>query len=124
LYLSENRDCHLQHKLIGFYSRDEECLQRGTDWVFKIKQSALCLYRVFESFNAGKREEDKKGIKERQQCANNEEKKIVSTFYYQHTCETRDAFWFTKREFRAFCMLLPWAVAKVVTRKCPFPNRS
>ena len=27
--------CHLQHKLTGFYSRDEKCLQRGTDWVFK-----------------------------------------------------------------------------------------
>jgi hypothetical protein len=27
--------CHLQHKLIGFYNRDEQCLQRGTDWVFK-----------------------------------------------------------------------------------------
>jgi hypothetical protein len=26
---------HLQHKLIGFYKRDEKCLQRGTDWVFK-----------------------------------------------------------------------------------------
>ena len=25
---------HLQHKLIGFYNRDEKCLQRGTDWVF------------------------------------------------------------------------------------------
>jgi len=24
----------LQHKLIGFYNRDEKCLQRGTDWVF------------------------------------------------------------------------------------------
>jgi len=24
--------CHLQHKLIGFYNRDEKCLQRGTDW--------------------------------------------------------------------------------------------
>jgi len=37
LYLSENkRDlCHLQHKLIGFYNRDEKCLQRGTDWIFK-----------------------------------------------------------------------------------------
>jgi hypothetical protein len=36
LYLSENRDlCHLQHKLIGFYNRDEKCLQRGTDWAFK-----------------------------------------------------------------------------------------
>jgi hypothetical protein len=27
--------CHLQHKLIGFYNRDEKCLQRGTDWAFK-----------------------------------------------------------------------------------------
>jgi hypothetical protein len=27
--------CHLQHKLIGFYNRDEECLQRDTDCVFK-----------------------------------------------------------------------------------------
>jgi len=27
--------CHLQHKLNGFYNRDEKCLQRGTDWVFK-----------------------------------------------------------------------------------------
>ena len=26
--------CRLQHKLIGFYNRDEKCLQRGTDWVF------------------------------------------------------------------------------------------
>jgi hypothetical protein len=36
LYLSEDSDlCHLHHKLIGFYNRDEKCLQRGTDWVFK-----------------------------------------------------------------------------------------
>jgi hypothetical protein len=27
--------CHLQHKLIGFYNRDEKCLLRGTNWVFK-----------------------------------------------------------------------------------------
>jgi hypothetical protein len=33
--------CHLQHKLIGFYNRDEKCLQRGTDWGFKY--SSLCL---------------------------------------------------------------------------------
>ena len=34
--LRTNSDlCHLQHKLIGFYSRDEKCLQRGTDWGFK-----------------------------------------------------------------------------------------
>ena len=30
--LRTNSDlCHLQHKLIGFYNRDEKCLQRGTD---------------------------------------------------------------------------------------------
>jgi len=36
IYLRTNSDlCHLQHKLIGFYKRDEKCLLRGTDWVFK-----------------------------------------------------------------------------------------
>ena len=37
LYLSQNQQrlCHLQHKLIGFYNRDEKCLLRGTDRVFK-----------------------------------------------------------------------------------------
>ena len=38
LYLSENKQRlvrHLQHRLIGFYNRDEKCLLRGTDWVFK-----------------------------------------------------------------------------------------
>jgi len=36
IYLRTNSDlCHLQHKLIGFYNRDEKCTQRGTDWVFK-----------------------------------------------------------------------------------------
>jgi hypothetical protein len=40
VYLRTNSDlCHLQHKLIGFYNRDEKCLQRGTDWVFK---KAVC----------------------------------------------------------------------------------
>jgi len=42
IYLRTNSDlCHLQHKLIGFYNPDEECLQRGTDWVFK-NESSLC----------------------------------------------------------------------------------
>jgi hypothetical protein len=27
--------CHLSKKLIGFYNRDEKCLQRGTDWACK-----------------------------------------------------------------------------------------
>jgi hypothetical protein len=36
IYLRINSDlCHLQHKLVGFYNRDEKGLQRGTDWVFK-----------------------------------------------------------------------------------------
>jgi len=35
IYLRTNSDLsHLQHKLIGFYNREEKCLQRGTDWVF------------------------------------------------------------------------------------------
>jgi hypothetical protein len=36
IYLKTNSDlCHLHHKLIGFYNRDEKYLQRGMDWVFK-----------------------------------------------------------------------------------------
>jgi hypothetical protein len=36
IYLRTNSElCHLQHKLIGFYNRDEKCLHRGTKWVFK-----------------------------------------------------------------------------------------
>ena len=35
IYLRTNSDLyHLQHKLIGFYNRDEKCLLRGTNWVF------------------------------------------------------------------------------------------
>jgi len=38
IYMRTNSDlCHLQHKLIGFYNRDEKCLLRGTDWVFKYR---------------------------------------------------------------------------------------
>ena len=35
--------CHSYHKLIGFYNRDEKCLQRGTDWVFNKAVCALAL---------------------------------------------------------------------------------
>jgi hypothetical protein len=35
LYLSDSDLCHLQHKVIGFFNRDENCLQRGRGWVFK-----------------------------------------------------------------------------------------
>ena len=35
VYLITNSElCNLQHKLIGSYSRDEKCLQRGTDCCF------------------------------------------------------------------------------------------
>jgi hypothetical protein len=35
IYLRTNSDlCHLQHKLIGFYNRDEKCLLSGMNWVF------------------------------------------------------------------------------------------
>jgi hypothetical protein len=36
LYLSENKQdlCHLNHKLISCYNRDEKCVLRGTNWVF------------------------------------------------------------------------------------------
>ena len=36
IYLWINSDfCPIQHKLIDFYNRDEQCLLRGTNWVFK-----------------------------------------------------------------------------------------
>ena len=36
IYLRTNSNlCHLHDKLIGFYNRDEKCLQRGKDWVFR-----------------------------------------------------------------------------------------
>jgi hypothetical protein len=35
--------CHLQHKLIGFYNRDEKCLQRGTNWGFNLQPTELAL---------------------------------------------------------------------------------
>ena len=37
LHLPENNIelCPIHHKLIGFYNRDEKCLQRGRDWAFK-----------------------------------------------------------------------------------------
>jgi hypothetical protein len=45
IYLRTDSDlCLLQYKLIGFYNRDETCLQRGTDWVFKYS----CLRFVFK----------------------------------------------------------------------------
>jgi hypothetical protein len=48
--------CHLHHKLIGFYNRDEKCLLRSTDWAFKysnlcfvFKRLTVCYWVVGES---------------------------------------------------------------------------
>jgi hypothetical protein len=36
IYLRTNSDfCPISHKQFGFYNRDEKCLLRGTNWVFK-----------------------------------------------------------------------------------------
>jgi hypothetical protein len=49
--------CHLLHKLIGFYNREEKCLQRGTNWgfkfsglrfVFKGLMKFRCIPRIFD----------------------------------------------------------------------------
>jgi len=51
LYLSQNKQrlvpLNVQHKLIGFYNRDEKCLKRGTDWTFKYSS----LRFVFKGLN-------------------------------------------------------------------------
>ena len=47
IYLRTNSDlCHLQHKLTGFYNRDEKCLLRGTNWVFKSDRYSFVLKRL------------------------------------------------------------------------------
>jgi hypothetical protein len=49
IYLRTNSDlCHLQHKLIGFCNRDEKCLQRGTDWVFKLSSLRSVFERLYK----------------------------------------------------------------------------
>jgi hypothetical protein len=35
VFISEHSATCATYKLIGFYNRDEKCLLRGTDWVFK-----------------------------------------------------------------------------------------
>jgi hypothetical protein len=43
IYLRTSSEfCHLHKNLIGFYNRDEKCLQRGTDWAFKLSGLRLC----------------------------------------------------------------------------------
>jgi len=40
LFISNSDFCPIHHKLIGFYNRDEKCLLRGTNRVFK--KNSLC----------------------------------------------------------------------------------
>jgi hypothetical protein len=47
--------CHLQHKLIGFYKRDEKCLQRGTDWDFKYSGLYFVCKGINYSYTSAKR---------------------------------------------------------------------
>ena len=65
-YLRTNSDlCHLQHKLIGFYNRDEKCLQRGTDWVFKYSGLRfVCKDLNTFSTRCSKWEHNKQGVHE------------------------------------------------------------
>ena len=43
IYLRTNSDLsHLQHKLIGFYNRDEKFLLRGTNWL--LNKAVCCIY--------------------------------------------------------------------------------
>jgi len=60
LYLSQNkqRPVLLNHKLIGFYNRDEKCLQRGTDWVFK-QRGLRFVFKSLSRYEA----ERQKGVK-------------------------------------------------------------
>jgi hypothetical protein len=37
---------HLHKKLIGFYNRDEKCLQHGTDWAFKLSSLSSIFLKV------------------------------------------------------------------------------
>jgi len=47
VFVSEKSDLyHLRNKLIGFYSQDEKCLQRGTDWVFKCSSLGFVFKRL------------------------------------------------------------------------------
>jgi len=51
IYLKTSSDlCHLQHKLIGFYNREEKCLLRGTNWVYK-KTSLRFVFKVLNVRN-------------------------------------------------------------------------
>jgi len=50
IFLRTNNDlCHLQHKLNGFYNRDEKCFLRGTHWVFNLLKSTC--YVMHHQFN-------------------------------------------------------------------------
>ena len=52
IYLRTNSDlCHLHHKLIGFYNRDEKCSQCGTDWLFKYSTLPMFTKTCLQAFH-------------------------------------------------------------------------
>jgi hypothetical protein len=95
IYLRTNSYlCHLQHKLICSYNRDEKCLQRATDWVFKysglrfvfkgLKYKKL-VYKYFHRLLRKKRSN-----KDTTKVLFNECLKLVSLFCYLLTSMIKD----------------------------------
>jgi len=53
IYLRTNSDlCHFQPKLIGLNNPDVKCLQRGTDWIFKLIRQLLVFIRLTEEYTS------------------------------------------------------------------------
>jgi hypothetical protein len=49
IHLRTNSDfCPIKRQMIGFYNRNEKCLQRGTDWEYKYGG----LYFVFKGLKS------------------------------------------------------------------------
>ena len=71
----------LQHKLIGFYNRDEKSLQRGTDWVFKFSSLHLvCKGLIRCTSTMSKAEEEKERKEEMKERKKKKERKININF--------------------------------------------
>ena len=55
VFISEKSSyfCLIQHKMFGFYDRDEKCLLRGTNWVF-IYNSLCFVFKDLKAFHCDK----------------------------------------------------------------------
>jgi len=54
IFVRKNSDLYqLYHKLIGFYNRDKKCLQRGTNWDFKLSSLSLVFKGLIVSLHTG-----------------------------------------------------------------------